>query len=173
MSNQASKLTTPPEDQSIVLGAFGKSRELVFNMETTIEAMHRLIEAKTVNPVTYSDLEYCFNVAYRDLRRYLSQIGYEITKTDKAMEEAKATVLLDKYPDFMKDRPKSQDNADMRKAFLIRDVEYSDALDRMNQLKALESNFEGRIRVLENVSRYMKKEMDLLLRSGLTGKNLY
>ena len=134
-------------------------------MEKIFEADHRVIEAKTVNPSTYSDLEHCFNESYRDLKRHLSSIGYQIAVTDKAMESAKADVLLDKYPAYLESTG-AKDNADLRKAFLIRDETYSAALDRMNQLKALESNFEGKIKVMENVCRYMRKSMDLIIRNG-------
>lgn len=160
-------------DHRIILPAFGKSPELSLDMGNIREAEHRIIEAKTVNPITYIDLEHCFNASYRDLRRHLSTIGYQIALAEKAMEQAKADVLLDTYPEFMKDKPKTQDNSDMRKAFLMRDPTYLSALDRLNQLKALESNMDGKIKVMENVSRYMKKNMDLILRSGLSSANLY
>lgn len=141
-------------------------------MEKITEAEKRLIEAKTVNPITYVDLEHSFNESYRDLKRHLSAIGYQIAVTDKAMETAKADVLLDKYPGYIESNG-LKDNSDLRKAFLSRDKAHSDALDRMNQLKALESNFDGKIKVMENVCRYMRKQMDLLIRSGLSNKDYY
>jgi hypothetical protein len=155
--------------QALVLPALGKVPELRLTMEKVIEAEKRLIEAKTVNPSTYADLEHCFNESYRDLKRHLSSIGYQIAQTDKAMEKAKAEVLLDKYPAYL-ETVEAKDNSDLRKAFLIRDETYSQALDRFNQLKALESNFEGKIKVVENVCRYMRKQMDLLIRSGHSGR---
>jgi hypothetical protein len=162
-------------DLTLTLPALGKIPELQLPMDKVIEAEKRLIEAKTVNPVTYVDLEHTFNESYRDLKKHMSRIGYQIAVTDKAMEEAKADVLLDKYPEFLESNnmKKSQDNADLRKAFLSRDTTYSAALDRMNQLKALESNMEGKIKVMENVCRYMRKQMDLLIRSGLSNSNYY
>lgn len=160
-------------DTKLVLPSFGKIPALTLRMDRIKEAESRLIEAKTVNPITYSELEHCYNEAYRDLKQHLSAIGYQIALSQKAMEIAKADALLDKYPDFMKDRPKNQDNAATRDAFLIRDEAYVAALDRFNQLKALESNMDGKIKVMERVCSYMKKQMDLVLRSGLTGKDLY
>jgi hypothetical protein len=161
------------DNHALMIPPFGKSPALSLDMGNIREAQRRVQDAQYVNPVTYTDLEHTFNAAYRDLKRHLSMIGYQITLADKALEEAKADVILDKYPEYMKDRPKSQDNSDMRKAFLIRDEAYAAALDRVNQLKAIESNFDGKIKELENVCRYMRKEMDLILRSGLTGKDLY
>jgi hypothetical protein len=160
-------------ERALVLPPFKKAPELRLEMDKIIEAEHRIHESKMVSPVTYADLEHCYNEAYRDLRRHLSSIGYQIALADKALEEAKATVLLDKYPAFMDGKPKSHDSADLRRAFLTRDSDYNEALDRINQLKALESNFDGKIKVFENICRFMKKKMDLILRSGLSSTDLY
>ena len=128
-----------------------------------------------VNPATYADLEHSYNEAYRDLKRHLSNIGYQIALAEKAMEEAKSDILLDKYPAYLelKGIKKTQDNADLRKAFMIRDEAYVAALDRFNQLKALESNFEGKIKVFENVCRYMRQKMQLIVRSGMSGADYH
>jgi len=58
-------------------------------------------------------------------------------------------------------------------AFFMRDSSYTAALDRIAQLKAFECFVDGRIKVMENVCRYMRKQMDLVLRSGLSNANLY
>lgn len=157
----------------MVIPSFGGIPELKMEMSRITEAERRIVEAKTVNPVTYVDLEHSFNEAYRDLKKHLSAIGFQLMAADKALKEAKATVLLDKYPEIIKDRPKSHDNADLRDSVLIRDPDYSAAIDRINQLKALESYLEGKIKVMENVCRYMRKQMDILIRSGLSNADLY
>lgn len=157
----------------MVIPAFGNSKALTLDLSKTKEAEIRLIEAKTVNPSTYTDLEHCFNESYRELKRHYSTLGHELAKAEKALRLAKSVVLLDKYPEFIKDKKKTLDNSDMRDAFLIQDQDYSNALDRINMLKAMESFVDGRIKVIENVSRYMKKGMDLIIRSGLSGANLY
>jgi hypothetical protein len=175
--NNASSNPTPSIGDSavLVIPAFGKSPALTLDMNKTREAEQRLIEAKTVNPITYSDLEHCFNESYRELKRHHSTLGYQLAMADKALEQAKAEVLLDRYPAFLeaKEMKKSQDNADLRKAFLMRDPEYLAALDRINMLKAIESFVDGRIKVMENVCRYMRKQMDLVIRSGLSNADLY
>jgi hypothetical protein len=163
----------PSDNQALVLPAFGKTPELSLRMSSTREAEKRLVEAKTVNPMTYSDLEHCFNESYRELKKHMSTVGYQIAMAEKALETAKSDILLDKYPEFMKDKPKTQDNADLRKAFFMRDAEYVAALDRLAQLKAVESFVDGRIKVMENVCRYMRKQMDLVMRSGLSNADLY
>jgi hypothetical protein len=160
---------TSPDNHTLELPAFGKSLALKMDMSSIRNAERRIIEAKTVNPSTYVDLEHAFNEAYRDLKRHMSTVGYQLAMADKALKEAKAEVLLGSYVEFMQGKPKYQDNADYREAHLIKDANYSAALDRVAQLKALESNFDGKIKVMENVCRYMRKKMDLLIRSGVTG----
>lgn len=163
------------DSQTMEIPAFKKSPALSIDMSNIRSAESRIIEAKTVNPVTYVDLEHSFNQSYRDLKKYLSAIGYHITLAEKAMEEAKANVLLDTYPEFLKtnDMKKTQDNADLRKAFLMRDLDYLAALDRLNQLQALNSNFEGKLKVMERVCAYMKVQMQIVLRSGLGNSDYY
>jgi len=153
--------------QSLELPAFGKSPALVLHMSKIREAETRYIEAKTVNPSTYSDLEHTFNESYRDLKQHLSSIGYQLGLADKALRLAKANVLLGSYAEFMAGKPKSHDNADLRDAYLIKDPDYLAAMDRLAQLKALESNFEGKIKVVENVCRYMRQKMYLISKSGV------
>lgn len=158
------------DKQLMVLPAFGKVPQIKMEMENIREAECRLIEAKMVNPMTYTDLEHCFNEAYRDLKRHLSQVGYAITMAEKAKEDAKADVILGSYAEYMEGKPKSHDNSDARNAFLARDPEYSAALERIAQLKAVESNFEGKVKVMENVCKYMRKQIDLILKSGVDPK---
>lgn len=157
----------------MVLPAFGRAPELKMEMKNIREAEQRLIEAKTVNPVTYVDLEHTFNEAYRDLKKHIASIGYSLSMAQKSLEDAKADVILGSYAEAMKDKPKSHDTLDMRNAYLTRDPAYSAALERIAQLKALEANLDGKIKVMENVCRYMRKQMDLILRSGLSSKDYY
>jgi hypothetical protein len=173
VDENSSNITYFDPNQTLIIPAFGKSTALHLDMGRIREAESRIIEAKMVNPSTYADLESSYNEAYRDLKRHLSAIQYQLAMADKILEEAKAEVLLDKYPTFMKGKPKSHDSADLRKAFLIRDAGYVAALDRIAQLKALESNFDGKIKVLENVCRYMRKRMDLIIKSGLSSTDYY
>lgn len=156
-----------PINHTLEIPAFGKSPVLSLHMNKIREAEVRYIEAKTVNPSTYSDLEHTFNEAYRDLKQHLSSVGYQLNLADKALRLAKANVMLGSYAEHMSGKPKYQDNADLRDAFLVKDPDYSAALDRVAQLKALESNFEGKIKVVENVCRYMRQKMYLISKSGV------
>lgn len=163
------------QSQVMELPAFKNAPPLAMDMANIRDAESRIIEAKLVNPATYADLEHSYNEAYRDLKRYLSAIGYQIVFAEKALEEAKADILLDSYPQYLVENniKKTQDNADLRKAFMARDPNYQACLDRVNQLKALENNFDGKVKVFENVCRYMRKKMDLIIRSGFSGADYH
>jgi len=158
---------------SLVIPAFGKSPEISLSISSTREAEVRLYEAKTVNPVTYVDLEHCFNESYRELKKHMSVLGYQIAMAEKAVEDAKANVILDTLPKYLEGKPKGLDNSDLRRALMSRDPDFNAAMDRVSMLKAIEAYVEGRIKVMERVSSYMKKQMDLLIRSGLSNANMY
>lgn len=157
----------PPNRDLLVLPAFGKSPALSLEMDKIRNAESRFLEAKTVNPSTYSDLEHDFNESYRDLKRHLPVVAYALAQADKALRDAKADVMLGKYADFMQGKPKYQDNSDLRDAFLIKDENYLKALDRIAQLKAVESNLEGKMKTLENICKVMRQKMYLISKSGV------
>jgi len=154
------------ERAELTIPAFGNTPEVRLDISSIREAEHRLIEAKVVNPATYSELEYTFNEGYRQARKHLSLIGYEITKAKKALLEAKSETILDLYPLFLKES-KMKDNTHVREAFLQRQINYVSAQDRIDMLTALESFMDGKIRVFENVTRYCRKEIDIVIRSGI------
>jgi hypothetical protein len=147
-------------------GALG---ELEISLDKTLEAENRLIDAKSVNPATYADLEYIFNESYRELKRAYAAVTYRLAKAEEAVDNARATALLDKYPEFVKDKPRNYDNADIRKSFIQRDEDYLKATDHRDQIRAIELLIEGRIKVMERTTSYMKKQMELIIRSGAGG----
>lgn len=161
------------KEHSLVIPAFKKVDQISLNLTKTREAEGRLLEAKMVSPITYADLESCYNEAYRELKTNLSIIGDQVNKAENALETAKSNFLIDSYQEKIKDLPKSHDSADLRKAWLMRDSEYVAAKERHDMLKAMESLLDGKIKVFERTCAYMKKKMDLILRSGLSGSNLY
>lgn len=164
-------IATLQDNHVLEIPAFDKFPALKMEMFSIRTAEHRIIEAKNVNPSTYSDLEHTFNEAYRELKRHLSTIGYQVAMANKALRQAKSEVILGTYAEFMKDKPKYHDNTDLRDAFLMKDTDYLAALDRLAQLQAFESNFEGKVKVLENVCRYMRQKMYLLSKSGVSFDN--
>jgi hypothetical protein len=161
-------------EHSLVIPAFQKSAEMHLTLSKTREGESRLLEAKMVNPVTYAELESVFNEGYRELRRHLSTIGYELTRASTAVEVAKSNFIIDTYPGIVASLPRAiQSQASTLQAHLIRDQEYLMALDRVGQLTAMESLLDGKIKVFEKTCQFMRKKMDLILRSGMSGSNMY
>lgn len=170
MSNDDPKTSFPvafAECVEFTIPKFDTHPSLTLKWNKIAESERRLIEAKTVNGGTYSELEYTFNEGYREARKHLSTIGYEIAKTEKKIRQVKSECILDKYPDFLKER-KLKDNSANREAYLEKQEDYTNAMDRLAMLKALESLLEGKIKVFENVCRYMKVQMNLEIRSGVS-----
>jgi len=155
-SNKKFLMTLPP---------VGRLPELSFSLEKTQIAEARLHEAQTVNYATYSDLEYTYNEAWRELRRAYAAVGYRLAKAEEEIENIKAGILLDKYPEFIKDKPRNFDNADMRKSFIQRDPEYAAAVDHRDQVKAVETLIDGRMKTMERTCSYLKKQLDIHARS--------
>ena len=145
---------------------FGTIERQVLPMTDTKEAERRILEAKIVNGGTYNELEFVMNEGYREAKKNLSLVGYNMLLTQKAIRKAKSEALIDKYSGWLKDS-KLKDSAAIRDAFLETMPEYVSAIDRLNMLTAIESLVEGKVKVFENVCRYMRKEMDIRIRSGM------
>lgn len=154
------------EVREFIIPGFENRPDIPLDFSLISEGEKRIIEAKLVNPTTYSDLEYVFNEGYREAKKNLATVGYEITQAEKILRRIKSELILDNYPDFLKGS-KLKDNSTVRDAFLERDAEYVAAQERINMLKALENLLDGKVKVFENVCRYMKKQMDILIRSGI------
>ena len=92
--------------------------------------------------------------------------------TQKAIRQIKSQYLLDEYPDFLRDS-KVKDSTATKEAFLERKEDYVKAMDRLALLNAIESLFDGKIKVFENVCRFMRKEIDIQMRSGCIDSNKY
>lgn len=152
----------------LVIPAFDTRPPIRLSFKNISEGEKRIIEARAVNGATYSDLEYSFNEGYREAKVNLTTIGYEITQAEKRMREVKSQLLLDEYPAFLKEKS-LKDNAEIRNAFLETNQDYKNAQDRIDMLRAIENLMEGKIKVFENVCRFMRKEIDILLRSGMVG----
>ena len=159
-----------PERAVLTIPRFG-SRPSVELLITNIKiAENRIIEAKVVNSATYNELEHVFNEGYREAKQHITVVGYEITQAKRVLRKVKQEALLDEYKDCLKEKG-LKDSAAIRDAFLETKEDYSNALDRLDMLNAIESLFEGKIKVFENVCRYMRKSVDISNRSGFSGNH--
>lgn len=151
------------------LPQFGSLPEMSIDLSKTRHAETRLPEAQSVNAATYANLEYIFNEAYRELRTAYATVCYRHSKAEEEIENVKAEIILGPYQEYVKDKPKNFDNADMRKSFVQREPNYQKAVDVRDQLKAIETLLDTRIKTMERTCAYMKKQLELLIRSGRTG----
>lgn len=150
----------------ITIPEFGSSPAMILDFSKIYEGERRLVESRAVNPATYNDLEFVFNEGYREAKRYMSLVGYELTRARKALRDAKARAILDEYPVFLKENG-LKDNSMVRDAFLERQPDHVAAQDRIDSLVALETLLDGKVKNFEIVCRYMRKQMDLIIRSGV------
>ena len=154
------------ESVEFTIPGFDTRPPIVLGFNAISQGEKRLIEAKNVNGGTYSELEYVYNEGYRESRKHLTVVGYEMAQTQKILRRLRSEYLLDDYPEFLKEKG-LKDNSANREAFLTRQGDYVAALDRADLLNAISSLLENKIKVFENVCRYMKKEIDILVRSGM------
>ena len=150
----------------LVIPQFGSLPQMTLDLTKIKEGEDRLYEAQNVNVISYSNLEYVYNEGYREAKKHLSQVGYQITRAEKALIEAKSRALLDEYPVFLKDR-NMKDSAQIRDAYLETVKDYTEAQDRIDMLKAIDALLDGKVKVFENTCRYMKRQIDIVLRSGM------
>ena len=150
----------------LTIPQFGSLPQMTLDLTKIKEGEDRLYEAQNVTVISYSNLEYVFNEGYREAKKHLSQVGYQITRAEKALREAKYRALLDENPFFLKDR-NMKDSAQIRDAFLETVKDYTEAQDRIDMLNAMLALMDGKIKVFENVCRFMKVEMNLCARSGV------
>ena len=151
---------------------FDTIEKQVLDMTAIRHGESRILETKIVNGGTYNELEFVMNEGYREAKKNLSLVGYNLLKTKGKINKIKSEALIDEYPEWLSNS-KLKDSAAIRDAFLQTKERYVAALDRMDMLTAIESLLEGKIKVFENVCRYMRKEMDIRVRSGMIDHNKY
>lgn len=175
MSDNRLPANTFGDGLAIELPEFRGMPAVRLDLSSVVEADRRetKLMVKDVNPSTYSHLEYVYNEAYRDLKKHVATVGYQILRAESELDKAKAAALLEKFPVFLEDKPKGMNNAAVRDAFISQDKDVQEVRDRLDSLKMIEIFLDGRIRVMENVCRFMRKQMDMYIRSGIVNPDLY
>lgn len=152
---------------ALVVPAFRHCPELTLKMAGWESAMGRLHEAKHLAASNYSSLEFTFQEAWRESRLNAIHVGDAVKKAKQNIEEIKADVVLDEIPKKLEELPKSANNADFRKAVLNKNADYLQALEHLEKLEAMLLHFESHMKIMENTSRFLKKQMDYFIRSGV------
>jgi hypothetical protein len=150
----------------IIVPAFMHCKEMKLNMTNWNLAINRLPEAKSVVPAMYSDLESDFQSAWRESKKNAIIVGDGIRKAKQNIAEIKSDIILDEIPKALENLPKTANNADFRNAVMNRNQEYKDAIEHLGKLEAMLEHFESHMKTLENTSRFLKKQMDYIVRNG-------
>ena len=153
----------------MVVPAFRHCKELSLDMLGWSSALKRLHEVQNLVPANYSSLEFTMQDAWREAKRNAIQVGDAVKRALQNIEEIKADIILDEIPELLKDRPKSANNADFRKAVLAKNEDYKNALIHLEKLESMLLHFESNMKTMENTSRFMKKQMDYIIRNGSYG----
>lgn len=156
----------------LVVPSLGELPALSIDFTTLRNAQARAIEVKTVNPITYVDLEHDFNETYREMKKAYSSVGHALSSIEVELDKLTSDMLIDTYPDFLKEK-KAHDSAALRDAYFMKNPEYVALRQRKNQIAALEAYIDGNVKWVESTCRYMRKQMDLVIRSGLSNAELY
>ena len=131
---------------------------LEFNMSLVYSAEDRLVETENANVYTANPLAALFNMASCQAATYSKKVLYELSKAKTLLKRREADLLIDEWPQFMESK-KINDSAGMRDAFLTKDKTYSDLVDRIDLLTAMES--------------FLKEKKDVFVRAYQQLKQLY
>jgi len=161
MTEETKKGTT------MVVPAYRHCPELKLNMSGWEKAINRMPEAKSLVASNYLSLEFCFQEAWRESKRNAIAVGDAVKKAKQNIEEIKSDIILEEIPRLLEDKPKSANNADFRKAVLAKNEDYKKALEHLEKLEAMLEHFESHMKIMENTSRFLKKQMDYFRNTGI------
>lgn len=154
---------------TMVVPAFEYCPELRLQMIGWQEAMKRFPEAKTLAAANYLDLEFTFQEAWRESKRNAIQVGDALKKAKQYLEEVKADIILIEIPKLMEELPKSvTGNAHFRNAVIAKNETHKKAQEHVEKLEAMLEHFESHMKIMENTSRFLKKQMDYFRTNGIT-----
>ena len=162
-------MTEQSKGTVMTVPAFKHCKELKLHIGGWESAVKRLPETINMVPANYSSLEFSFQEAWREAKRNAIQVGNAVKLANQNIEEIKSDIILDEIPELMKERPKSKDNVDFRKAVFARNEDYKLALEHLNKLEAMLLHFESHMKSMESTSRFLKKQMDYIIKNGSYG----
>jgi predicted nuclease with TOPRIM domain len=151
---------------TIVVPAFRYCKELRLDNSKWEEAKTRMNEVQKLVPGNYSSLEFTFQEAWREARRNAIMTEDAVKKAMQSIEEIKADIVLTDIPKLLEEMPKNANNTDFRKAVISKNQDYKQANEHLEKLQAILAHLESNMKVMENTSRFLKKQMDYIIRSG-------
>jgi hypothetical protein len=160
------------QSHTINIPSLTGDKPVILDLTVIKKAESRLPDTPNVTPAIYGDLWFSFNEGYRAAKKNYIELEHMITKTEKRIRELTSHVLIDEYPTFLQEK-KIKDSAAYREAFLETKEEYKAALDHKAMLTAMSAMMELKIKTFENACSYLRKQMDLFIRSGMVDHNKY
>jgi hypothetical protein len=135
---------------------------MVFDLAVVDRAESRVMEIATVTPTKAPELLASFNAAYIVAIKAQAAIQHELVVAKRLAEKARATALLDRVPDILKQKglstPKNpMGSEDIRTAVLESDEQYSQALDRVNFITCILELVKGKAKGVEMAYNAVKK----------------
>jgi hypothetical protein len=170
--DQINKIDLEQAGETMVVPAFKNCQELKLNVSGYKKAITSMPLVKNLVPTNYSNLEYTFQEAWREARVNAIKVGDAIKKAKQNIEEIKADIILTEIPKLLEGHPKTKDNTDFRKAVISKNENYKQASEYLEKLEALEAHFDSHMKIMENTSRFMKKQMDYYIRSGVISNGI-
>jgi predicted Zn-dependent protease len=161
--------TKPEGGTTLVVPAFKHCKELRLDNSSWELAKSRMREVQHLVPSNYSSLEFTFQEAWREARRNAIMTEDAVKKALQTIEEIKADIILTEIPKLLEDMPKNANNTDFRKAVITKNSDYKQATEHLEKLQAILAHLESNMKIMENTSRFMKKQMDYIIRSGVVG----
>ncbi len=126
-------------------------QSLKFNMAKIYDAERRLPEIRGLNPSVAADLKFQFLEAQADVLKYLALLRYQFLTAKRNYDVARATALLDKFPDFAASLKEDgrKENESIREAFLIRDADVLRCREIMEAMDATKVYMENKEKTLD------------------------
>lgn len=137
-------------------------QNLRFNMVKIYDAERRLPEIRGLNASVAADLKFQFLEAQADVLKYLSTIRYQFLLAKRNYDVARATALLDKFPDYaasLKEDGRKENEA-IREAFLIRDADVLRCREIMESLDAIKVYMENKEKTLDRAYWECKSSLE-------------
>ena len=136
------------------------------------EAEARFHEIRTVNPATFAELELVLSRAHREQRAQSRKIEVHILKLKAELENASNRLIFDVYPSFLEAHPKIKDSSDTRARFISNDPVVVKLKERIGMLEIANKICQDKSFEMENGWKILRKQMDLIIKSGVPF-NLY
>lgn len=135
------------------------------NLAGLSKTMARASEVPLINVSTYASLEIDFAKAFMEAKATLAKIGHLKTVYMRELDKTKLRVLFDDYASFIASKDKKQDTVMVKELFLNTHPEVVKIQEEIDKISFLEGYLESAVRTFDNISRVMKKQIDIVLHS--------